>query len=102
MTKILEIEEGIRQPNVSYEDSDQRPVKGKEEVMLTIDLATGLDYSPNLPYFSDWLRANYCGDYDKVLVCLDGLSDEEVKRLLSKRESMYNISAVFHVIMGAR
>ena len=69
--------------------------------MLTIDLGTGLDYNPVSSHLSDWLRSIHCGDYDKFLGFLDGLSEEEVKRLLSKRESLLNISAVFHVIEGA-
>ena len=37
----------------------------------------------------------------KFLEYLQGLSEKEVKRLISKRESLLNVSAVFHVISGA-
>ena len=60
-----------------------------------------LDYDPRSPHLSDWLKSIYCGDYDKFLGFLHGLSENEVKRLLSKRESLLNMSAEFHVIEGA-
>ena len=53
------------------------------------------------PHLSDWLRILYCGDYEKFSGFLSDLSEEGVKILLSKRETMYNVPAVFHVIRGA-
>ena len=69
---------------------------------LQIDIGTGLDYIPVLPYLSDWLRTIFCGDYEKFSMLLHDLSSEEMKVLLSKRETMYNVSAIFHVVKGAR
>lgn len=99
--KRIAMIEGRLPPNVSHEESDQRPVKGSEAIKLFIDLSTGLDYSPVYPHLSDWLRTIYCGDYEKFLGFLHGLSEDEVKILVSKRESLYNISAIFHVVRGA-
>jgi len=99
--KVKAILQGRSEPNVSYEESDQSPVKGQEAVKLFTDLSTGLDYSPVYPHLSCWLRTIFCGDYHKFLGFLRGLSEDEVKVLLSKRESMYNVSAIFHVVKGA-
>ena len=66
-----------------------------------MDLNTGLDRDPMNPHLSDWLRILYCGDYEKFSGFLSDLSEEGVKILLSKRETMYNVPAVFHVIRGA-
>ena len=60
------------------------------------------DYDPfQCPHLSDWVKTLFCGDYEKFLEFLQGLSEKEVKRLISKRESLLNVSAVFHVISGA-
>ena len=88
-------------PHVSYENSDQSPVYGMDDLMLRAKLATGLEYDPTNPHLSDWLRTIYFGDYEGFLGFLRGLSEEEVKVQVSKRESLYNRSAVFHVIEGA-
>ena len=89
-------------PNVTHDESDQTPVKGIEAKKLCFDIGTGLDYFPVLPYLSDWLRTIFCGDYEKFSMLLHDLSSEEMKVLLSKRETMYNVSAIFHVVKGAR
>ena len=88
-------------PNVSYTESDQTPVRGFEAIKLGIDLRTGLDYELTSPHLSDWLKVIFLGDYEKFLNLLRGLSHDEVQRLVSKRESLFNVPAVIHVIMGA-
>ena len=71
--------------------------------ILAGEIMTGLDYNfLTNPHLSEWLITIFLGRYEKFLDLLDGLSEEEVKVLVSKRESLYNISAVFHVVNGAR
>ena len=99
--KVTSILMGVMPPNVSYEESDQTPLKGQEALNLRNDLSLSLDYDPPSPHLSNWLRTIYCGDYDKFLSYLRGLSDKEVEVLLSKRESDLNVSALYHVVIGA-
>ena len=94
--KVDAIFEGKVPPNVTYEDSDQSPVDGLEAILLKIELGTGLDYDPcDGPHLSDWLKTLFNGDYEKFLSFLRGISEDEVRVLLSKRESLLNIPAVF-------
>ena len=100
--KLAAIREGRMPPNVSYEESDQTPVFGSEVFGLIHDVGY-TDYDPvGSPHLSDWLKAIYCGDYEKFLGFIQGLSEDEVKKLLSKRESLMNQCAIFHVVLGAR
>ena len=89
-------------PNVSYEESDQTPVYGLEVFGLIHDVGY-TDYDPvDCPYLSDWLIMIYCGNYEKFSEYLRGHSEDEIKELISKRETLMNQSAIFHVILGAR
>ena len=100
--KVADVLAGRLPPYISYEDSDQSPVYGEDAAMLAAETSTGLDYAPSSPHLSDWLRTIYLGDYEGFLGFLRGLSANEVKVLLSKRESLHNRSAVSHVILGAQ
>ena len=64
-------------------------------------LGTGLDDSPVYSHLSDWYKIIFRGDYENFLKFLRDLSEEEVKDFLSKRETLYNVPAVFHVVSGA-
>ena len=33
---------------------------------------------------------------------INGKTEEEIVKMISKRESLFNVSAIFHVILGAR
>ena len=64
-----------------------------------------MDYRPHDPnffYLSPWLKALYSGDYEGMMKILQGKNDAEISQLLSARETLYNIPAIFHVIIGAR
>ena len=99
--KVAALIDGRMSPNITYNESDQSPVKGDKTLILQQDLGSGLDYNPLNPHLSEWLKTLYRGDYDKFLKFLLGLPEKEVKVLLSKRESLYNVPAVFHPISGA-
>ena len=102
--KIAAVREGKIAPRVSYEESDQSPVCGLEAAFMGHEHITFkmCDYDPfQCRHLSDWVKTLFCGDYEKFLEFLQGLSEKEVKRLISKRESLLNVSAVFHVISGA-
>ena len=98
MTDIIE---GKRPPHVGFQDDSQSPVYGREIFELSATLGTGLDYDLfRNPHLSDWLRANYWGDFTSFMKILQ--NTRNVKLLLSMRESLFNITAVFHVVHGAR
>jgi len=44
----------------------------------------------------------YSGDYNGFIRLIKGKSNEEVQKMISKRESFWNVSALFHVVFGAR
>ena len=98
MTDIIQ---GKRRPHVGFKDDSQSPVYGREIFELSATLSTGLDYDLfRNPHLSDWLRANYWGDFTSFMKILQ--DTKNVKLLLSMRESLFNITAVFHVVHGAR
>ena len=60
--------------NISYQESDQTPVRGTDSVDLSMYLRSGETGSN---------KTICCGDYEKFLWNLHDLSDDEVKVLLS-------------------
>ena len=103
--KISGILSGAIPVPVSYDDGDQSPLTGLEDQFVRSLWSEGLDYDPDNPvlvYHSDWMRTIYRGDYEGFLEMIKDKSDEEIQMMLAKRETMMNMSAVFHVIIGAR
>jgi len=92
----------IRETNLenNYVDSDQSPLKGIEAQVLRNAWAEGLDIHPANGLMSPWAKALFCGDYEETMRMLDMHAD--VSKLLEKRETLYNISAIFLVIIGSR
>ena len=62
--------------------------------------AEGLDIHPANGLMSPWAKALFSGDYEETMRMLDMHGD--VRKLLEKRETLYNISAIFLVIIGSR
>ena len=87
-------------PIMCYEESDQTPLRRDLWLVLRSKWATGMDYT--FSALSAWARALYRGDYAGVLEIIEGKSENQLKKLLSMRESMMNLGAVFHVVQGAR
>jgi len=102
--KLMKIVTGRIPVPISYEDSDQTPLKGDEAQYLRAQWSRGMDYIPDNPYgyLSSWFRCIYDGDIAAFMEHLRNKSDEEVKMMLRKRESMLNVGALVHVIQGAR
>ena len=89
----------------SYDDGDQSPLKGLKSQSLRTQWASGMDYSPYNPqfhYLSDWMKVIFSGDYQSFLKMIEGKNEEELKKMISRRETLCNVSAIFHVIKGAR
>merc|ERR1719470_554377 len=65
-----------------------------------------MDYNPthpeNMNYFSEWLRVLFTGDYEATMGFISKVKVDHLDQLLEARESLLNVSAVFHVIIGAR
>ena len=63
-----------------------------------------MDYQPFNSlffYLSDWLKTIYGGDYDGFMKMIKGKTEIEMKMMISRRETMMNMSAIFHVICGS-
>ena len=105
LQKIIGILSGVIPVPVSYDDGDQSPLSGIKDEFVRILWAEGLDYNPDDPrlvYHSDWMRTIYRGNYEGFLKMIKDKSDEEIQMMLAKRETLMNVSALFHVITGAR
>jgi len=92
-------------PPDPQDEGDQSQVKGDKAQLLRNEMATSLDYHPACPalfWLSDWLKAIYSGDYKAFLGMIEGKSDEDIQKMISKRETLWNVSAIFHVVLGAR
>lgn len=103
--KIQEILNFRRSPPLSYDEGDQSPLSGEASQLMRYQWASSMDYQPHNPlffYLSKWLRTLYCGDYEGMMTIIGNKSQQEIKELLSIRETLYNIPAIFHVIIGAR
>jgi len=86
----------------AFGDGDQSPLTGDKAQVLQNQWGGGMDYDPHNYYMSDWMRSLYRGDYDAVMEFIDKQEKEKMGMLLEMRESLMNVSAVFHVIHGAR
>lgn len=91
----------------SYDDGDQSPLKGDKGHIMESCWSTGFDYNPANPrnsHLSDWLKVVWRGDYSAMMdhVIKARREPSGLTKLLERRESGLNISAIFHVICGAR
>ena len=103
-------------PPLSYEDSDQSPLRGllkmsrtdEDSMFLSAQSDHDLDYQPANPllihrgHLSSWLHCIWIGDYELFMQHLAGKSDVDVTMLLKRRESFKNVGALFHVIKGLK
>ena len=90
---------------IRFDDGDQTPLKGDKAQILRNQWSSGMDCNPLSPantHLSAWLRALWWGDYQEVMSFINNVKKEDVGKMLEYRESLVNISAVFHVIIGAR
>jgi len=102
LTMIELAEKGNYQNPAPYSNGDQTPLTGHKSKILKKQWAGGMDYNPDNPRFSHWMRVLYYGDFPAVKKIIQQTKKQDLQNLLEKRESFYNISAIFHVIMGAR
>ena len=95
---------------VTYEDGDQSLVTDEEEHDLILSQwHTKFDYHPYSPnlvldlnHFSPLLLHCYWGNYSSFMNLIEAMSPEELGRELEKRETLMNVSPVFHPIYGAK
>jgi len=95
--RVDDVWNGVTQPHISYGEGNQSQVTGKDGLVLCQEWISLMDYLPSSGHMSDWCTAVFCGDYYYVLNRV--MEDRE---LLFVRESLLNVSAVFHVVMGAK
>ena len=89
------------------DEGDQSTLSGEEAQVLKLQWADGLDSSPVDPrnsHLSQWFRTLWCGDFKNMMAILkeSAYSNEEVMEKIEERETLYNTTAIFHVIVGAR
>eukprot|EP00111_Clytia_hemisphaerica_P003346 TCONS_00009554-protein len=89
------------QRSYKTDDGDQSQVTGDDAIKLKWKWASGLDWNPSNMLLSTWLRVLAAGDYDGMLAEIAKTPEGELKDLLERRETLYNFSALFHVIKGA-
>ena len=82
----------------SYDEGDQSPLVGREAWILQRQWSHKMDYSPLYP-FSRWMKVIYTGNYEGMMDILHKTPD--VPKLLSMRESLMNVPALHHVVLGA-
>lgn len=87
-----------------FGNGNQKSLSGFQAMKLRTQWSTGFDYNPdNNGSLTDWCRACYYGDLDKVRKYIAGIvTEEDRKQLLERRESMIRFCGIFHVICGAR
>ena len=103
--KVAGILSGSIPVPVSYDDGDQSPLSGLKDQFVRTLWAGGQDYNPDSTFFvyhSDWMRTIYKGDYNGFLEMIKDKNDEELKIMIARRETLMNMSAIFHVVCGAR
>ena len=105
--KLNAIMSGQAPSPVSYEDSDQSPLKGNAAQFLRNQWAEGMDYQPHVPphilsHLSPWLRCIFAGDYNAFMSFFVGKSNYEVRMMIKKRETLLNVGALVHSVHGAR
>jgi len=103
--KIIKHKEKVRSNIGIFDDGDQSPLNGDDAQFLKNQWASGMDCNPLFPqnnHLSGWLRALWWGDYTAVMTYINKVKKDQVKKLLESRESLMNLSAIFHVIAGAR
>ena len=103
--KIQDILSRRVDPPHSYEESEQSPLSGEASQFLRHQWASGMDYQPHNPFFfylSPWLKTLYGGDYEGMMKILKNKTDAEIRQLLCSRETLYNVPAIFHAVIGAR
>ena len=57
----------IPQSSVSTGPLQQGPVKGKDAAKLEYQRSSGLDWNPDLPFSSAWMRSLAFGNYDEMM-----------------------------------
>jgi len=100
--KLQLITEGKYEAPAPFHDGDQTPVKGHKLRILKNQWGNGMDYNPANQHLSDWMRSLYNGDYSAVMNKINETDPENLANLVEKRESLLNVSGIFHVVIGAR
>ena len=88
-------------PTHTTDDGDQSPVTGDDAIKLKWKWASGLDWNPGNALLSNWLRSLAVGDYEGMMAEIERTPENERKDLVERRETLYNFSALFHVVKGA-
>ena len=105
LARYLESQAGIIDHDSDpYGNGDQSPLKGFEAMKLRTQWSTGFDYNPETNRrLSDWCKACFYGNEEKVRKYISGIVSEDDKfKLLERRESMIRFCGILHVICGAR
>lgn len=97
---FINLMNGIERPYCT-DDGDQSAVTGDEAQKLKWKWANGLDWNPSNPLMSNWMRVLASGDYEAMLKEIESTPKENINELIERRETLYKMSALFHVVKGA-
>ena len=90
---------------VNYEDGNQTLVRGeKESEFLRQTSSTRLSYFLNVVLYLDFSPLFvhcYLGNYSEFMNIIEGLSREELKKELGKRETLLQVTPIFAPIIGS-
>jgi len=99
--ELLRQMKGVPEPRRT-DDGDQTPVYGFEDTQkLKIMWAGGMNWNPNNPGNSPWLLSLTAGDYSGMMSIIKKTPKDGIKELIEQRETLLNLSAIFHVIKGS-
>merc|ERR1719187_1030660 len=110
--KLMLVMTGEYRSPAPYDDGDQSPLKKDALRILKHQWARGMDYGlwimdydnfdPMFTHLSDWMKNLFKGDLAAMTKEIEKTSEKDLKKLLERRESLLNVSAIFHVVIGAR
>ena len=66
--------------------------------------ASGMDcrFPVRYPYISDWMKSVWSGDFRMFLGQLENKSGSEIQEMISRRETLFSVTPLTMVIIGAR
>ena len=86
-------------PPVSYDSVEGQILISLLPLIVKID---NNPFNPTSTHLSPWLRCIFSGNFKEFMDYLAGKTEEEVKRLVLKRETFGNFGPLHQVIHGAK
>jgi len=86
-----------------FDDGDQTPILSQDQnCELKLLWATKMDWNPNVSYISPLAKSLMIGDYRMMMGILSNYDSNTLTKMIEKRETFLKVSALFHVVHGAK